>query len=118
MYSQKTETVRGRLVDDMKNDRDKSRFVAAKLARDVKHFVRAGTSVLKALRMTINLATMRDGKHRLRNSVFYDITATFAHSPRRLAGEEGASFGAEGTVRYMDGFEAVAATPHENARNA
>ena len=80
VYSQMTETVRGRLVDDMKNDRDKSRFVAGKLARDVKHDVRAGTSVLKALRMTINLATMRDGKHRLRNSVFYDITATFAHA--------------------------------------
>ena len=79
VYSQKTETVRGRLVDDMNDDRDKSRFVAAKLARDVKHDVRAGTSVLKALRMTINLATMRDGKHRLRNSVFYDITATFVH---------------------------------------
>ena len=54
--------------------------MAAKVARDVKHDVRAGTSVLKALRMTINLATMRDGKHRLRNSVFYDITATFAHA--------------------------------------
>ena len=80
VYNQKTETVRGRLVDDMKNDRDKSRFVSAKLARDVKHDVRAGTSVLKALRMTINLATVRDGKHRLRNSVFYDITATFAHA--------------------------------------
>ena len=80
VYSQKTETVRGRLVDDMKNDRDKSRFVAAKVARDVKHDVHAGTSVSKALRMTINLATMRDGKHRLRNSVFCDITATFAHA--------------------------------------
>ena len=30
--------------------------------------------------MTINLATMRDGKDRLRNSVFYDITATFVHA--------------------------------------
>ena len=80
VYRQKTETVRGRLVDDMKNDRDKSRFVAAKLARDVKHDVRAGTSVLKALRMTINLASMRDGKDRLRNSVFYDIKATFVHA--------------------------------------
>ena len=80
VYSQKTETVRGRLVDDLKNDRGKSRFVAAKLARDVKHDVHARTSVLKALRMTIDLATMRDGKHRLRHSVFYDITATFAHA--------------------------------------
>ena len=52
VYSQKTETVRGRLVDDVKNDRDKSRFVAAKLARDVKHDVHAGTSALKTLRMT------------------------------------------------------------------
>ena len=35
VYSQKTETVRGRLVDDMKNDRAKSRFVAAEVTRDV-----------------------------------------------------------------------------------
>ena len=54
--------------------------MAAKLARDVKHDVHAGTSALKALRMTINLATMRDGKRRLRNSVFYDITATVVHA--------------------------------------
>ena len=86
VYSQKTETVRGRLVDDMENDRDKSRYVAAKLARDVKHDVRAGTSVLKALRMTINLATMRDGEHRLRNSVFCDITATFVRAQTRSWG--------------------------------
>ena len=64
----------------MKNDRDKSRFVAAKVVRDVKHGVLAGTPALKALRMTINLAAMRDGKHCLRNSVFYDITTTFVHA--------------------------------------
>ena len=33
VYSQKTATVRGRLVDDMKNDRDKSRLVAAKIGK-------------------------------------------------------------------------------------
>ena len=71
---------------------------------------------------------MRDGKHRLRNSVFYDIAATFVHasinevvgiSPQGgLQEERERPLGAEGTVRYMDGFEAVAATQHENARNA
>ena len=128
VYSQRTETVRGRLVDDMKNDRDKSRFAAAKVARDVNHDVHAGTSVLKALRMTTNLATMRDGKHRLRNSVFCDITATFVHASTNEVVEVSPQGGLLekrerplvliGSVRHMDGFEAVAATPHENARNA
>ena len=35
---------------------------------------------MKALRMTVNLATTRHGRHRLRNSVFCDITATFVHA--------------------------------------
>ena len=60
MYSLKTETVRGRLVDDLKNDRAKSRFVAAEVTRDVMDDVHAGTLALKALRTTINLATTRD----------------------------------------------------------
>ena len=118
VYSQKTETVRGRLVDDMENDRDKSRFVAAKLARDVKHDVRAGTSVLKALRMTINPATMRDGKHRLRNSVFYDVTATFAHASIQGGLLEKGERPLVLKALYGTCFEAVAATPHENARYA
>ena len=60
VHSQKTEPVRGRLVDDLKNDRAKSRFVAAEVTRDVMDDVHAGTSALKALRTTINLATTRD----------------------------------------------------------
>ena len=128
VYSQKTETVRGRLVDDVKNDRAKSRFVAAKLARDVKHDVHAGTPALKALRMTINLAAMRDGKHRLRNSVFYDITATFVHASM----DEVVGFSPQsGLLEKREcplvlnalygtwvASKAVAATLHENVRNA
>ena len=37
-----TKMVRGRFVDDMKNGRVKSRFVAAEVARDVRHDVHAG----------------------------------------------------------------------------
>ena len=73
-----TKTVRGRFVDDMKNDRVKSRFVAAEGARDVRHDVYAGTLALKALRMIVSLAATRDGKHRPRSIVFYDITAAHA----------------------------------------
>ena len=127
VYSQKTEPVRGRLVDDMKNDRAKNRFVAAKVTRDVKHDVHAGTPALKALRTPINLATTRDEKHRLRNSVFYDTTATFVCasidevvgiSPQGGLGKKECPLGAQGAPRHPDGFEAAAATLHENARNA
>ena len=59
-----TKMVRGRFVDDMKNGRVKSRFVAAEVARDVRHDVHAGTPALKALRMIVSLAATRDGKHR------------------------------------------------------
>ena len=41
-----TKTVRGKFVDDMKNGRVKSRFVAAGVARDVRYDVRAGTLAL------------------------------------------------------------------------
>ena len=75
-----TKTVRGRFVDDIKNDRVKSRFVAAEVARDVRHDVRAGTPALKALRMIVSLAATRDGKHRPRSKVFYDITAASVHA--------------------------------------
>ena len=60
VHSQKTEPVRGRLVDEIKNDRAKSRFVAAEVTGDVMDDVHAGTPALKALRTTINLATTRD----------------------------------------------------------
>ena len=43
----RTTTVRGRFVDDMKNGRVKSRFVAAEVARDVRHDVHAGTPALE-----------------------------------------------------------------------
>ena len=74
VYSQKTKRS---VADSLKNDRAKSRFVAAEVTGDVMDDVHAGTLALKALRTTINLATTRDEKHRLRNSVFYDTTATF-----------------------------------------
>ena len=72
-----TKMVRGRFVDDMKNGRVKSSFVAAEVAGDVRHDVRAGTPALKALRMIVSLAATRDGRHRPRSIVLYDITAAF-----------------------------------------
>ena len=51
-----TKTVRGRFVDDMKNGRVRSRFVAAEVARDLRHDVHAGTPALTALRMIVSLA--------------------------------------------------------------
>ena len=72
--------VRGRFVDDMKIGRVKSRFVAAEVARDVRHDVHAGTPALKALRMIVSLAATRDGKHRPRSIAFYDIVAAFVHA--------------------------------------
>ena len=80
MHSHKTEPVRGRLVDDMKNDRAKSRFMAAEVTGDVMHDVHAGTLALRALRTTVNLATTRDKRHRLRNSTLCDTTATVVHA--------------------------------------
>ena len=59
--------VRGRFVDDMKNGHVKSRFVAAEVARDVRHDVHAATPALKALRMIVSLAATRDGRHRPRS---------------------------------------------------
>ena len=59
-----TKTVRGRFVDDMKNGRFKSRFLAGEVARDVRHDEHAGTRAVKALRMIVSLAATRDGRHR------------------------------------------------------
>ena len=67
-----TKMVRGKFIDDMKNGCVKSSFVAAKVAREVRHDVHAGTLALKALRMM-----QRVGRHRLRSTVFYDIVAAF-----------------------------------------
>ena len=64
----------------MKRDRVKSRFVAAEVARDVRHYVHAGTLALKVVWMIISLAATRDGRHRPRSIVFDDITAAFAHA--------------------------------------
>ena len=75
-----TTTVRGRFVDDMKNGRIKSRFVAAEVATDVRHDVHAGRLALKTARMIVSLAAMRDGRYRLRSTEFYDISAAFVHA--------------------------------------
>ena len=53
--------------------------MAAEVARDVRHDVRAGTPALKSLRMIVSLAATSDGKHRPRSIVFHDITAA-SHS--------------------------------------
>ena len=75
-------TLRGRFVDDVKNGRVKSRFVAGEVARDVRHDVHAGTPALKALRMIVSLAATRDGKHRACSIAFYDIVAAFVHASK------------------------------------
>ena len=114
-----TKMVRGRFVDDVKNGRVKRRFVAAEVARDVRHHVHAGTPVLKALRMIVSLAATRDGKHRPRSVAFYDIVAAFVHaSPRRPAGERRVLPVVEGTLWHSNGFETVAAAQHESTQNA
>ena len=128
VYSQNTELVRGRLVDDMKNDRAKSRFVAAEVTGDVMRDVHTGTPVLKTLRTTIILAKKFERKHRLRDSALYGTTVTVAQvnldeavgfSPQGgLLEEEEAPFGAYGKPRYSDGFEAAAATLLVNSWNA
>ena len=82
-----TKMVRGRFVDDMKIGRVKSRFVAAEVARDVRHDVHAGMPALKALRMIVSLAATRDGRHRPRSIVFYDIVAAFVHASIDEVGE-------------------------------
>ena len=69
-----TKTVRGRFVDDMENGRVKSRFVAAVVARDLRHDVHARTLALKVID---SLAATHDGRHRPRSTVFYDIVAAF-----------------------------------------
>ena len=74
-----TKMVRGKFTDDMKNGRVKSRFVAAGVARDVRHDVHAGTAALKAFRMIVSLAATRDGRHRPRSIAFYDVVAALAH---------------------------------------
>ena len=123
-----TKMVRGRFVDDVKNSRVKSRFVAAEVARDVRHDVHAGTPALKALRMIVSLAATRDGKHRPRSIAFYDIVAAFVHasidevvvgcSPRRPAGERRVLPAVEGTLWHSNGFETVAAALHASTQNA
>ena len=75
-----TKTVRGRFVDDMKNGRVKSRVVAAEAARDVRHDVHAGTPAMMALRTIGSLAATREGRHRPRSIMFYDIVAAFVHA--------------------------------------
>ena len=83
-----TKMVRGTFVDDMKIGRVKSRFVAAEVVRDVRHDVHAGMPALKALRMIVSLAATRDGRHRPRSIVFYDIVAAFVHASIDEVGEE------------------------------
>ena len=120
-----TKMVRGRFVDDMKNGRAKNRFVAAEVARDVRHDVHAGTPALKALRMIVSLAATRGGKHRPRSMAPHDIVAAFVHasidevvggcSPRRPAGERRMLLAVESN---SNGFETVAAALHESTQNA
>ena len=121
-----TKMVRGRFVDDMKNGRVKSRFVAAEVARDVRHVVHAGTPALKALRMIVSLAATRDGKHRPRSIAFYDIVAAFVQaSTDEVVGVvpqdgllERVLPTVEGTLWNSNGFETVAAALHESTQNA
>ena len=72
-----------RFVDDMNICRVKNKFVAAEVARDVRHDVHAGTPALKALKMIVSLAATRDGKHRPRILAQANSSQTFvAHTQR------------------------------------
>ena len=95
----------------------------------MRHDVHAGTPALKALRMIVNLPATRDGRHRPRSKVFYDIVAAFVHasidevvgrggegSPRGPAGE--VLLAVEGALWHLNGFKKAAPTLHESARNA
>ena len=73
-----TKIVRGRLVDDTK--KVVSRAGSWRPRWRETHGVHAGTPALKALRMIVSLAAMRDGRHRPRSIVFHDIVATFVHA--------------------------------------
>ena len=78
--------------------------------------------------MIVSLAATRDGKHRPRSIVFYGIRAASVHasidedvgvSPQDGLLEKGECFLLlKGTLRYSDGFKAVAATLHESAQNS
>ena len=84
-----TEMVRGRFVDDMKNGRVKSRFVAAEVARDVRHDVHAGTPALKASRMTVSLAAQHSVlRHRGSVRARQQRRGCGGCSPRRPAGKK------------------------------
>ena len=76
-----TKMVRGRFVDDMRMV--VSRAGSCQLrwqARDVRHDVHGGTPALKALRMIVSFSATRDGRHRPRSMVFYDIVAACVHA--------------------------------------
>ena len=48
----------------------------------MRHDVHAGTPALTVLRMIVSLAATRDGRHRPRSVVFYDIVAAFVHASK------------------------------------
>ena len=106
-----TKTFRGRFDGDMRNGRVKRRFVAAEVARDVRHDVHTGTPALKAVRMIVCLCATRDGRHRPRSIAFYDIVAAFVH-----ASIDEVLPAVEGALRPSNEFKTVAATLHESAQ--
>ena len=124
-----TKMVRGSFVDDMKNGRVKSFFVAAEVARDVRHDVHAGTPALKALRMIVSLTATRDGKHRSAQHSVLRRRGSVRARPAlaRLWGlftktvcwrKEGECFLLLKALWHSNGFETVAAALHESTQNA
>ena len=75
--SQKTDTVYDKTGDEVKNNRNESMLVAAKMTRNVMDDAHGGTmTLLETLRVGVNLVTADDGKHRVCDTVFYDTTTT------------------------------------------
>ena len=119
--------VRGRFVDNMKIRRIKSKFVAAEVAKNVRHDVYAGTPALKAWSVVVSLAATCDGKHRPRSIAFHDIVAAFVHasmddvvggcSTRPPAEKKESFLFVDGTLWHSNGFETVAAALHESTLN-
>ena len=72
-----TKIVRGNFVEDKEVELVTSRFVAVEVARNVRNDV---LPALKALRMILSFAAMRDGKRRPRTKALCDIVAAIVHA--------------------------------------
>ena len=78
--SRKADTVCDKTLDEVKNNRNESRFMAARLTGNVMDDAHDGTMTLETLRMDVNLVTADEGKHRLCDTAFHDTATTIVPS--------------------------------------